>query len=440
METRRCERCGAKLSLYTHDGLCAPCKASLRRGPHNAAIPTLSEPSRAIPYWFWASSATRRALATRDLGQILSAYRSIHGITQHQLGELLGLDQSYVCRIENGRRIIRDAPTLRRITTRLGLPPRVVGLTTGKDDEFDAMCQFAESTLRLAEVARHAGRPMEAVRELWPLVARLESQSANAPADSDVLILLAGGCLALGTALGDVLPEEQLRNSARCTQRALQISDWLEDPALKHHALNLHGNELRKGGDFSGAVTHFTAALGGDSSRQLRGDTLMLMARALGEMGDARGFDQTICDAEAHLLHCDEMTHLFNPFSIREAHIRGLLSTGRADGAVHLLTGGRQSHRAHGPVRPQWQVMERITVAGVLAAGRDVDGATDLLSGAIQDAETYSLPHQIQRAVRVADSMSAQGRTVIRSMAHAALVRLRDASSLPLSITGIVGM
>jgi hypothetical protein len=71
---------------------------------------------------------------------------------------------------------------------------------------------------------------MRAVWELWPLVARLESRSTGPPIDPDVLILLAEGCL-LGTALGDVLPEEKLRVSAHWTKRGLDLASWLGDSA-----------------------------------------------------------------------------------------------------------------------------------------------------------------------------------------------------------------
>ena len=41
------------------------------------------------------------------------------------------------------------------------------------------MIAFAESTIRLAGLARSAGRAGEAVNELWPLVARLEARAAE---------------------------------------------------------------------------------------------------------------------------------------------------------------------------------------------------------------------------------------------------------------------
>src|ERR1041385_2982785 len=263
MAVRKCQLCDALLSRYTRGVICAVCTALRRPGSIAADVgsPRMPAYARADPSWLWASPSTRRALASRDLGQVFAAYRSIHHLTQQQLGDLLGFDQSYVCRIENGRRTVRDVPTLTRIATRLGLPPRLLGLVTRHDADFEAMCQFAESTMRLADVARRAGRPMEAVGELWPLVARLETRAAEAPADLDVLMLLADGCLALGTALGDVLPEEKLRFSVRWTRRALDLSTRLQDPALRLRALNMHGNELCKSGDYSGASDAFAMAL-----------------------------------------------------------------------------------------------------------------------------------------------------------------------------------
>lgn len=440
MTTQRCELCGAILSRYNSGSLCAPCTVARRRGlrADGVRVPTASEHVTAVPSWLWASPSTRRALASQEIGQVFIAYRSIHHLTQHQLGELLGFDQSYVCRIENGRRVIRDVPTLSRIATRLGLPPRLLGLMTKDDDDFEAMCQFAESTLRLTDIARRSGRPMEAVRELWPLVARLESRSSNRPIDPDIVVLLADACLALGTALGDVLPEEKLSISARWTRRALDLSEWLGDSALRVHALNLHGNELRKSGDHAGATRQFAAALNAESNVRLRGDTFMLLARAKGEMGDPDGFDRAIRGAESLLHECTEMSSLFNPFSMREARIRGLLATGRRDSALLLVNDDSLTMAYHGPVPPQWQVIERITVAGVLVAGGDVRSADDLLSTAIADAETSSLPHQVQRSLRIAQSMPPADACQLVAIGEAALRRLR-VSPLPAPLEGMNG-
>jgi hypothetical protein len=312
-------------------------------------------------------------------------------------------------------------------------------LMSSNDTDFEAMCQFAESTLRLADVTRRAGRPMEAVSELWPLVARLESRSTGSSVDPDVLVLLAEGCLALGIALGDVLPEEKLHLSARWTSRALELASWLDDSALRLHALNLHGNELRKGGDHVGATALFAEALRDEANSKLRGDSLMLLARARGELGDGAGFDQAIHQALSLLDTCSERSTLFNPFSIREAHIRGLLCTGREREAFLRVNGSGApiGHREAAP--PQWQVIEQVTTGGVLAASGDVGGASKVLLVAIGNAEAYCLPHQVQRALRIAESMPTVAAAHIVAHGAGALGRLTAVAALPTQLTSSDG-
>ena len=122
-------------------------------------------------------------------------------------------------------RKIRDIRTLAHIADRLAIPPHLVGVVGTDDADFATMLQFAEATLRLSEVARQSGHAADAVSELWPLVARLEARLSEGRAERDVLILLAHGRLALGTALGHVLQEERLAVAARWTARAWLIAD-----------------------------------------------------------------------------------------------------------------------------------------------------------------------------------------------------------------------
>jgi transcriptional regulator with XRE-family HTH domain len=196
--------------------------------------------------WVWASEEAAAALATRDLAAILRAYRRFNGFSQQQLAELLGYDKTYVSMIENGRRSINGVGTLRHIARALGLPTHVLGVTDRGDADFAAMIQFGDSTIRLAEIARKAGQTVDAVNELWPLVARLEARAAEGHIERDTLMLLGRSRVALGVSLGTVLPEERLVTAARWTGRALLIAERLEDPTFLAHALRMHGNELRR--------------------------------------------------------------------------------------------------------------------------------------------------------------------------------------------------
>jgi hypothetical protein len=51
---------------------------------------------------------------------------------------------------------------------------------------------------------------------------------------------------------------------------------------------------------------------------------------------------------------------------------------------------------------PQWQVIERITYADVLATAGDHATAEAILLEAVDLGRRYRLPHQIQRAARIA--------------------------------------
>ena len=128
--------------------------------------------------WLWSSPDASRALRTRDLAVILRAYRRLNGLSQERLALLLGYDKTYISMIETGRRSIADVGALRNIVQLLGVPAHALGITDADDATFAAMLQFAESVLTLTEIAWRAGRASEAIDELWPLVARLETLSS----------------------------------------------------------------------------------------------------------------------------------------------------------------------------------------------------------------------------------------------------------------------
>jgi len=110
-----------------------------------------------------------------------------------------------------------------------GLPFHVLGVADPDGADFAALVQFGDSVVRLAEVARRSGRAVEAVNELWPLVARLEARAADGRIERDTLHLLASARLALGVSLGTVLPEERLTGAAAWTGKALVLARPLDD-------------------------------------------------------------------------------------------------------------------------------------------------------------------------------------------------------------------
>lgn len=395
MNRARCEACGAELSKFASDPICPTCHASAKH-----AAPSVPARRLVPAVWMWSTREAAAALASRDLATILRIYRRLNGFTQQQLADLLGYDKTYVSMIETGRRSINDVGARRHIAHTLGLPTHVFGVTDGGDADFAAMVQFGDSTIRLAEIARQAGRAVDAVNELWPLIARLEARAAEGHIERDTLVLLGQARVALGVSLGTVLPEERLAAAARWTGKALIIAERLGDPSFLAHTLRMHGNELRKADRIPAAIARLSRAVGLSTDIEGRGTALAFLARAAGEHGERDTFDHAIDRYRDLLDHGNARGMLFNPFTFREIHLRGLLSTGRATDAAQIM---QTSHADATPVAPQWHVIERVTAGQVHLAAGNRDGAIDALRTALIAAESHRLPHQVQRTIRAAE-------------------------------------
>lgn len=213
--------------------------------------------------------------------------------------------------------------------------------------------------------------------------------------ERDSLVLLAQARVALGVSLGTVLPEERLSSAARWTGQAVKIAAHLEDPHLYAHALRMHGNELRKAGHPDAAVARLDHSLRLSSVPADHGGSLAFMCRAAGELGDAARFDRAL-SAYRDMLDQNACSGLlFQPFTLRQIELRGLMGTGRIAEACALV-----DRQAGGPAAPQWYIIERVTTGEVLIASRDTEGAADAFTEAIKAAERHRLLHQIQRAIR----------------------------------------
>lgn len=420
MNSRRCAVCRADLSAFAADPLCPSCSVNA-----NLTLPAVPARRLVPAVWIWSAPAAAAALGSRDLPTILRTYRLLNGFSQQHLADLLGYDKTYISMIETRRRSPGDIGTRRHIARTLGLPTHLFGVTDDGDADFAAMVQFGDSTIRLAEIARRAGRAVDAVNELWPLVARLEARAAAGYVERDTLVLLGQARVALGVSLGTVLPEERLAAAARWTGKALIIAERLGDPTFLAHTLRMHGNELRKANRIPAAITRLHRAVSLSTDREGRATALAFLARASGEQGQRELFDSAMARYSDLLDRGPAQGMLLNPFTFREIHLRGLLATGRAAQAAQIM----QANPADStPAAPQWHIIERVTTGQIHLVAGDHDAAGDALRTALTAAETHRLPHQIQRAIRVAYD---GGLTDISTDGHAALARLNRLVALP---------
>jgi transcriptional regulator with XRE-family HTH domain len=356
-----------------------------------------------------------------ELSRILLGYRKAGGLSQQDLADLLGFDRTYISLIERGRRSITDRGTLTHIARVLAIPPHLLGISGPDDADFTDMLAFGTSVIRLADAARHGGRAADAAGELWPLITRLETRISSGHAESETMRLLAQARASFGVALGHLLPEERMATAARWTGRAMRIAWHLDDRDLLASVLRMHGNELRKAGHVAAGIVRLRQALQIDDGPDRRGAGLVLLARAAAESRQADLFDMAIAQCDRILKVAPGHEVLFSTFTVREARIRGLLATGRDGKAIELAESAAAGDM---PPTPQWQIIERITTADVLATAGDDHAASSMLSSALGDAESLRLPHQVQRISRLADLPGIPGGQSLRTRAEVALTRL----------------
>jgi hypothetical protein len=149
-------------------------------------------------------------------------------------------------------------------------------------------------------------------------------------------------------------------------------------------------------------------------------DALVLLARAAAAAGRAALFDEITEQCLRALDIAAGEVALLSSFTIREVRLRGLLATDRLAAAVALA-----AHDAAGAApTPQWRVIERVTSPNVLSQAGDKSTASDILSGAVSDAETLRLPHQVQRVIRMTCLPGMLANPLVSEQARSALTRL----------------
>lgn len=112
MEPRRtCSRCGARMASDHPGRLCSPCEQQPPPADGHATV--------------WDDPRVRQALARHHFGQVMAAYRlaSDPPVSQRELGELLGLSQAQVSRLEHATMPPSNLLKLQQWAAVLGMPP-----------------------------------------------------------------------------------------------------------------------------------------------------------------------------------------------------------------------------------------------------------------------------------------------------------------------------
>ncbi len=409
---RRCRNCGGKLSRYNPEILCWSCQ----KEKHMAVTGTVAPPSL-FPFPQYQSAFMLRSILDTvrrskpiqlsDVGQTLKYYRHLHQLTQRDLAALLGFNQSYISKLENGQGL-REIATIKHIANTLCIPGYRLGLDTDNlsHESGSEIIEIAPSLIRLSQTVRETGRADAAINELWPLHLRLETLASQEPENIRLLLTLASAQATLGVILGDLLPEEDLWISVHFFKKAISIAEAHGNNMMKAEVYRGCGNELRKHKQYIEALSYLEKAFSHSPDDLTRGQTAALLARTYGEMRDKENFN----DVMASVLHAqDKLTYFsptFNPVTIREVHIRGLLNLEQLNDIPSLLE--RDSSAVLSvSVAPQWQVISQITIAEAQFHSNKVDAGLTYLKASLIGAQLCKLPHQIQRAIRTLQKVEA---------------------------------
>jgi len=161
----------------------------------------------------WADGRLRAAWAARDWPTLIRRYRALAGISQTAFGELIGVDQGYVSRLERGRARVTSEAVVTRFVKGLGMPIELGGMRTAGDEPQWAPPVELRERIAHAHTVGHADlRAAELIGEvlvkhrraedevggqmLWPVVwSQLEQVTSLIPGTSgaaaDRLMLLA---------------------------------------------------------------------------------------------------------------------------------------------------------------------------------------------------------------------------------------------------------
>ena len=115
--SRRACPCGALIAADNTDRLCHRCR-------RNARTDVFGPPE--LPAEFWDHLAIAGALAERDMGAVLAAYRHhpqhVSRVTQDRMASWLGISQAQLSRYESGENPIDRMDRLRHFAQTLGIP------------------------------------------------------------------------------------------------------------------------------------------------------------------------------------------------------------------------------------------------------------------------------------------------------------------------------
>jgi transcriptional regulator with XRE-family HTH domain len=199
--SRRCTRCGCRLSAYNADDLCGACS--------RAAVLPPADDTAQVPARVWADPEVREALAAWNFGQVSRLVRQRGSIRQEDVAQLTGLSQGFLSMLESGARRLTSIDRIVDFLDGLAVPADLVRLPRRRSVPRSA----ALASIPAQADPRRAGRAER--------VERAERSEADAPwtAEQTIAALHEATAFASDGRAGVGMPPTRLSEVSAYVQR-----------------------------------------------------------------------------------------------------------------------------------------------------------------------------------------------------------------------------
>ena len=333
-----------------------------------------------------------------EFGLAIRHRREQLGLTQTELGRRVGLDQSYIARIENGKRKVLQARRREQLSAALGLPEHRATQGPASQDWNGESLRVLARLLSMARLARASGYAAEAAEAAATVAHALPGRDL----DRGLAVIRADALLVEGVALGDLVARRDAALPVARLTQAYELASTAGAERLAHEAALKLGNELRKGGHAVQGVRWSRRAVDEAPDRAAQEAARITLVRSLAELQKADEMMDEIRilrDVE----NDDEIwTPTLHPRIAIEVEVRGRLTVGApvAPELIELLAAPIGSAR----LAPQWDAIIALTRAQALMAHRRDDEAVSALLIGLTASREMKLAKQEDRARQLIDA------------------------------------
>lgn len=304
------------------------------------------------------------------LGQALKQYRKLHGITQEQLAQELGIEPRTLRAWENERppESIRE---LRRISDMLDIEPERLGLATS--------LYLPKTPEQVEEIVAHVWALMDEVRvnEAFQVIEKLvqDVRAHIVTEDHRMLLSFAHALHAAGYVASMQAKTSEVHGAINHYAELESIARIINDPTLLNIALAYQGDMYRRLGDTPKAITYLEAARDTTTGANLAaaGNSLQLLGRAYFLQRELTDFERVMSEAEETALCIDAAANSihghYNAGTVYEEYAKSYAAMGKVQKALEYV---KQAETAL-PQTPNNSILLMIVRAEALIYGGEID-------------------------------------------------------------------